>query len=383
MTYDEQCKILGLAGHPTEDLCQWHSTPAIEVLDAPLIGPAVPHGMNPMKLPWFRGGVWSAEIDLDPLAVHFVSAARVLIPDPPDPRRAVQDLPGTWFYGGGLQHHFGHFLTESLGRLWALDLPDLAPIKGIIWVPLFQEPIPAFAVETLAQIQGLPPPMFLTDTVLRPERLVVARQEAGSGFGLLTRPDVALGLRQRFADVTQGQKQDGAVYVSRSGLLNDQPGWATGGTGQLLPGRFLDEAFRQAGYQVCHPQRITVAEQVQTYRNARDLVIDEGSALHLVALVVRPTTRIVVLCRRPWYRFLIEAHLRIYLGEDADISVKMVEGDDMAFANPRARFVVPDMARLSSLLQSAGVPPIMPTRIPEDQVRAAIDHLRVATVSGY
>lgn len=41
-------------------------------------------------------------------------------PDPLQMNGEMQKLDGNHLFGGMLQEHFGHFLTESLGRLWAL-----------------------------------------------------------------------------------------------------------------------------------------------------------------------------------------------------------------------------------------------------------------------
>ncbi len=359
------------------DLCQWHETPPVQVLEAPLIGPAIPDRLNPLGLPIFLGGVWSGSGDPDPLAAHFVSATKVLIPAPPPPEQPVCDLPGTWLFGGGLQDHFGHFLTESLGRLWSLDLAEQGAVNGVVWVPLFHGRVPDFVPETLAEMRGLPPAVILKDQVLRPERLLVPRQEMGAGFGLLADAGAARSLRDRFVAVDEPTPPRGAVYVTRSALSDSNPAWIAAGSGQLLPGPFLDEAFRQGGYQIFHPEKFNVAQQIRTYRNADVLVVDEGSALHLVALVARPETRIVVLCRRPWYRFLLEAHLRIYLGEeDARVVVRMVEGKTLTCGNANAVFVIPDMRRLAEILSAAGVPGIASDDIPMAQLEEALAQLR-------
>ena len=42
------------------------------------------------------------------------------IPDRPD-RRGVMRISGRHVFGGVMRDHFGHFLLESLGRLWVFD----------------------------------------------------------------------------------------------------------------------------------------------------------------------------------------------------------------------------------------------------------------------
>lgn len=49
----------------------------------------------------------------------------------PRPNR-IQPLPGTWLFGGRFFPHFGHFLSETLARIWALDHID-EPIEGVLF----------------------------------------------------------------------------------------------------------------------------------------------------------------------------------------------------------------------------------------------------------
>jgi hypothetical protein len=209
---------------------------------------------------------------------------------------------GRWLYGGSLHHHFGHFLTESLGRLWAMEpLRDWA--DGIVWTLASPRPGNAarFASLTLERsyIQATLRLLGLggkkLHVVIRPtifEQLAVP-----SVLMLNASPDVAAGhpvFRQFVRRMAGPAGQDGpatlpGLYVSRASLAP--------------PARFaaedaLERAFLRAGWQVLRPEERSLADQIALYRAAKSLVFAEGSALHLYAYVARPEQRVGILLRR-------------------------------------------------------------------------------------
>lgn len=322
-----------------------------------MIGPGRAAGALADGMPTYCGGVWHRDATALPLARHFESGRCILTPAPPLRSLRVERLAGTWLYGGVLREKFGHFLTESLARLWALDLPDLGKIDGVIWSGVEEFGLPPFVLPILDHIDGLPPARFAIAGALQPDRLILPRQEGGSGVGLFLSPALAAGLRRRFARPNGPSAPGGTmIYVSRSAMAKD-PLWIRDGTGHLMPGPEVDQAFQRAGYHVFHPEAVSLSEQIETYRSADVLVMDEGSPLHLAGLVVRPEVKMVVLCRRPHYRMLFEAHLRILLGRAADVTVRMVEGE--ARRNANGISVKPDPAKFADLLRSANLPPVL------------------------
>lgn len=263
------------------------------------------------------GGPYTAAGAIIPRSLHR-AGARVHMPRP-DLAAALEacgpalSTPvtqrGRWLYGGGLHHHFGHFLTESLGRLWAMEpLRDWA--DGIVWTLASPRPGQAarFASQTLARpyvqdtlrLLGLDGKKLLV--VIRPtifEHLAVP-----SALMLNASADVAAGhpAFRRFVGRMAGE--DGpatlpGLYVSRAALVP--------------PARFaeeeaLEQAFLRAGWQVLRPEDRSVPEQIALYRAARRLVFAEGSALHLYAYVARPEQRVGIILRRlpPKTKFAIQ-----------------------------------------------------------------------------
>ena len=142
-------------------------------------------------------------------------------PDIPD-SDTVEALPGTWMFGGISYGHFGHFILESLSRIWALDeVGD--KIDGIVFTPKRSNPNCQRVLEVygpLIRALGIEVRGHVTNTPVRVEKLYVPRQ----GIGM---SDLTLG-SQKFRDRVRSAagKQTEAkgaerIYISRSRLPFD------------------------------------------------------------------------------------------------------------------------------------------------------------------
>nr|WP_254899151.1 glycosyltransferase 61 family protein [Thalassococcus arenae] len=221
----------------------------------------------------------------------------------------TEKLPGTWLWGGVLWRHFGHFITESLGRLWALDHVK-NPVDGVLFIPKRPnnaEGMTGYQTDLFrhfgldgAQIHQAARPTQV-------ERLIVP----GQGFGL---GDIASGTRY-FRDYVQrrfGQDvaPDGPerLYISRS-KLGPTRGTVVGETR-------LESYLEREGYEIFHPQAHDITTQIARYKAARQVIATEGSALHLFAMVARPGQNLaVVIRRRSGATGLIEKHVASFTGQ--------------------------------------------------------------------
>lgn len=236
----------------------------------------------------------------------------------------VARLAGRHLWAGQLWSHFGHFLCESLSRLWALDAMGNDPPDSIIFVPkrpvaaAKADPLPGnaalmrFQRDCLALL-GITIPVTLIDRPTEVEELVVPGQGFGLGAISTATPEFRAFIGARFApDVTpEGPER---LYLSRSAL-----GGREGGA--LLEER-LEENLARAGYEIYHPQHHGIAEQVARYRAARAVVGLDGSAFHLFAFAGqpgqagRPERRAAIILRRnsQVYRPLA-AHVGAFTGQ--------------------------------------------------------------------
>lgn len=213
-------------------------------------------------------------------------------PPLPGPEEAVEDLPGTWLFGGMLYAHFGHFLCESTARLWPLARPDVQvdgvlfyPKKNPTWPKKFLAPILPWLT-----IAGVRVPVRLAIAPVRVERLLVPEQAFGTG-------DMVGGTPEFHAYATANFGRDIApagaekIYISRSNLYSKR--------GRILGEAALEGWLAAEGYRIYHPQEHPIADQIAQYKAAHTIISTDGSALHLAAFCAKPGDRIAIIARRP------------------------------------------------------------------------------------
>lgn len=219
-------------------------------------------------------------------AVHW--RGRPLMRPFPAPEPSLT-LRGTWVWGGVLMAHFGHFLMESLGRLWGVT----AEAEGIVFLAEsgFRPgaEVKAWQRRILALL-GLDLPIHIVTEATRVETLIVP----GQGFGI----GPLIGGTAPFRDFVQSRfareiPADGPerLYLSRSKLSLR--------LGGIVREAQLEKELARRGYVIFHPQDHGIDVQIARYKAARQIIGLDGSAMHLLALVARPEQEVAVIKRRP------------------------------------------------------------------------------------
>lgn len=232
-------------------------------------------------------GVFDGQGAWLPQAAHW--RGRPLMTPPARPE-ATAHLPGRWLWAGVRMEHFGHFIMESLGRLWALDRET---VDGILFIPEsgFGQPAELAAWQRqFLGLLGIDLPVRLVTEPTRVQALLVPGQ--GFGIGPLiggTAPFRAF-VQSRFAKDIPPQGPE-KLYLSRTRLPAD--------LGGIVHEDFLERALEDRGYGIFHPQEHPLEVQIARYKAARQVVGLDGSALHLFALVARPDQQVAVIQRRP------------------------------------------------------------------------------------
>ncbi|NKE47000.1 glycosyltransferase family 61 protein [Roseomonas frigidaquae] len=366
--------------------------PRIEVLDDALLIPASGRWQEPPLRPGaqgrtvYDGGVYAGSGEPLDLARH-VGGNTANIPAAIAPSVQAEWLPGTWLFGGWLRRHFGHFVNESLGRLWAWPGLDEAP-RGLIFLPfdwrlganqpeVAHGPADAAWLPEILALLGIAPPpeIHVVTAPVRVARLVVPQQ-----LSLLDTPGEpeAPRLHRRFLRGTAAPGvPTGRGYLSRSRLPSDLPSF-------ILEGA-LDANFARAGYRVIHPEMLSIAQQVEAYRGLSTLVCAEGSAIHLAAIHLPDDVRLGMLWRLgvrhpPMFRQLRVAGLpppaeftRI-AGVIASASPGQPSPEEsLVGVNWRKARAVPDFALLGQDLAAAGFLDARHWQVPPaEEVAAAI-----------
>nr|WP_275982288.1 glycosyltransferase 61 family protein [Frigidibacter sp. ROC022] len=190
---------------------------------------------------------------------------------------------------GQLWAHFGHFLCESMARIWGLA--EAGRLDGLIFIakrPGRIERLKGWQKEFL-DLLGIDLPVIVVSAPTEVAELVVPGQ--GFGLGRIDRatPEFRAFFHDRFCrDVAaEGPKK---LYLSRSAL--------GGLEGSVILEERLEARLSAAGYEIFHPQKHTVAEQVAHYRAATHVLGLDGSAFHMFGFVARADQKAAVILRR-------------------------------------------------------------------------------------
>lgn len=262
------------------------TTPPIETIRDALILP-VGEGR---KLPH---GIYTPDGDFVETSRANLSMGRISDIATPEPDTKPARLKGRYLYAGIGRAHFGHFLIESLARLWALDHIE-GPIDGVLFLPMpghhFRPRLTGKYGPIYRALAGdLPTKMIKRPT--RVEQLIVPPQ----GIGYL---DLITGtaanrafMANRFADHFPAEADSpDRIYVSRTGL-NDPS--------KIHPQEPEIEAIMEAaGFGVFHPQKFSVDAQARIFRGARQVVGLDGSAFHYAGFCLNPDARVGIIKRR-------------------------------------------------------------------------------------
>ena len=211
--------------------------------------------------------------------------------DPPEewspPKDAVR-IDGPVAFCGVLKGHWGHFLTESIGRLWALldgDIPTSTPL-------LFQGSrfLPVSFIDTFLHYAGIERKRFI-----EPEGPLVLRDV------IVPHPSFSMGgeafsahlsLPERVAERIGGQERRSTaqpVYLSRRHILDRQ-------ARRAVSEAELEEALAERGVRIVSPEKLSFEDQVRLFNEHDTFIGLLGSAFHslLYALPGRPLRTVVI-----------------------------------------------------------------------------------------
>ena len=273
---------------------------------------------------------------------------RALTTAPARPEGTLPVRKGTWLWGGVLWMHFGHFLVESMARLWALDHLD-RKIDGILFIPKRPkngDEVAGFQSK-LIEMMGVDVPVVCAATPERVERLIVPGQGFGLGTMIQGTPEFRAAMANRFGKeiAAEGPKK---LYVSRSKL--------PAGRGNLIGEAELEANLAAEGYTIYHPEKHDIAHQIARYKAASHIIAAEGSSLHMVAMVCDSKTDVAIVVRRPSGATRnLEVHLEAFCGKAPVTITQLTQSwKPRGAAKPRNWMGELDMPALQDALISAG-----------------------------
>ncbi len=266
--------------------------PEIRVIENALI---VPFGAGKTRGIARRAGVYDAEGNYIPESqcFRFSEQPTTVEPDGPPLEEPQIQFRGKWLYGGLLYQHFGHFMLESTGRLWAAE-QAFRKVKGELFLlkgDVAHAKRPIKIMSDLIHLFGARGRW--TRGVIEPvrvEKLVVAPQGFGTGDMIAGCPEYRAFTRRVLSEVAA---PDGAerIYISRSRLFSKR--------GRYFGEARIEKLFEDEGYRIYHPQEEPIEAQIAQYRAAKVIVSSDSSALHLAAFFADPGDKIGIVLRRP------------------------------------------------------------------------------------
>jgi hypothetical protein len=191
-------------------------------------------------------------------------------------------------FGGMFWHHFGHFLFETLARLWAVDRLE-SKIDGIVFfVPRrIEETSPMH--RAVFDLFGIKVPIILMNEPRRIEKLYVPRQGCGFGGFASGTPAFREFMHDHLRKITPKGKGT-KLYLTREGY-----GLKRGG---FVAEEVLRGLLEAEGYQSYSPELESFEDQVATYLGASQIVGPDSSAMHLVGFAVPKETHVGMILRR-------------------------------------------------------------------------------------
>lgn len=219
-------------------------------------------------------------------------------------KNRIKPLAGTWLFGGRFFPHFGHFLTETLSRLWALDHID-QPIEGVLFFST-QNDCQESAAKMFAQLSeilDIPIKYKICDEFYRVDQLIIPPQASGLGRLVLSSPDLRDFITTHIKRDLEPTGHD-KIYISRSGQFNK--------IGRSFLGEArLEELLRAEGYTIFHPQDHSWVDQLRHYLSATHILGPDGSPFHMVNFTGRSDVNAGVIQRRPGH----DANQMVHQGE--------------------------------------------------------------------
>jgi len=206
---------------------------------------------------------------------------RIDVPD--DLRRITTPV----VFGGHLPKHFGHFILESLSRLWAYTTHELDGVPLAHSRTVFHTHERELLKATLRPHGA--PLLALTEPTLLSAALV---PDQGIELGHDYHPAM-LAVYDTIREELTGparSSDDTPVYLSRTRL----PGHLRATLGE----RDLEQRLARRGVRILHPQELALEEQLRVVAGARTVIGLEGTALHLTLFRALEGARTLALSNR-------------------------------------------------------------------------------------
>ncbi|WP_172965692.1 rhamnan synthesis F family protein [Agrobacterium sp. FDAARGOS_525] len=221
-------------------------------------------------------GVWNGERLLPRNLLSKDSDGRLKLNCNPSQAR----LAGDYFLIGNVQPHFGHAILEGLSRLWPMyrSVPLPADVKFLVYEPFLrdvQKELLSRAGVDLSRVVHVPKDgvtverLWVADASIRSHRWV---------------SDLQGDVWRAVSSTAFDGKPTRLTYLSRSRIA-ERP---------LMNEAHVEAIFEKNGFDVVHPQELSLGEQLRLAAESRIIAGPVGSQMYLAAFQKSNTSKIVL-----------------------------------------------------------------------------------------
>jgi capsular polysaccharide biosynthesis protein len=203
-------------------------------------------------------------------------------------------LNGNYLYFGAFDYHYGHFISECLGRTWASVHFDF---DGILWLPTFHpshgyewvRELPAWQNSILSYLGISSDEIYFLTRKAKMSKLIVPE----SGSWLYTTPEnfILDFLKSRqnvyFDGLNCHNSKAKNVFIARGSQYS----------GRIANVELLYNSVSSQGYEVVFPEMLTFDQQMSLYRDAENIIFEAGSAIHTLELFANLQANVAILPR--------------------------------------------------------------------------------------
>lgn len=280
--------------------------------------------------------------------------------------KALPEITALVMYAGLLYQHFGHFLLESLGRLWAYK--KVQHLDPYVLFLLAYDPPDYLETRNFAYqvFKGFNIPLRKIIFVKDPTRIraaIIPSQKYGYGHCLRPGPEFLDFVRSFSFPKNHPAGFSGAknIYVSRSRL--------NAGAGKAVGEIYFEEYLRENGYLIFFPENFTLYEQLTVYSEAENLLFSDGSAIHACILLPSLKAKVAVIARRKDKDYDLSKILDQFKGyKQSALWIDEVTSQYQFGMDSWQSLALVDWVKVSKKLVQAGFTRTVMSAVPEEQM---------------
>lgn len=204
-------------------------------------------------------------------------------------------FPGSYVYLGPLHRHFGHFVTESITRIWYALLTDTTGMSFVVMPEIDSvEERENFSFDKLQPWQqdifrylGIEDQLHFVRSTSIFENLIVPQQ--GDVLFSAEHSETHLdALTDHRLESLGSSTEKTKVFYHRP---QDMP------YGKIAGDEYIGEFLESCGYRAVYPEALSAPEQILLANSAVKVISTQGSALHIFNLLGRCEADVLVLQR--------------------------------------------------------------------------------------